>query len=234
MTNINEKILNDIKKNQDQKYQKFQSNLCPNVNNIIGIRVPDIRKYVRKLHKEEPDYLKLVNIKAFKYYEEVLIFGLYIATSKFDTDKLLFYLDQFVPLIDNWAVCDIVCGSIKVNEENKTPLYNYIKKYYNSKKEFERRFFVVMLFHYLDDKHIATVIKDINNLNTNDYYVSMAVAWLISFIYIKNKDKCMQFLNNNSLDTKTYNKALQKIIESTRVSKEEKELIKSLKKEKEN
>ncbi len=230
MTNINKKILNDIKQMQDKEYQKFHSKLCPNNDNIIGVRVPNIRKYVKKLQKEEPNYLELIDINSFIYYEEILVFGLYIVTSNLDDNQLFYYLDLFVPLIDNWAVCDIVCGSMNVKENKQDTIYKYIKKYSKSLNEFERRFFVVMLFHYLDDKYIDMVIKDINKINTNEYYVSMAVAWLVSIIYIKYQEKCLLFLNNNDLDTKTYNKALQKIIESTQVSKKEKELIKLLKK----
>lgn len=230
MTNINEKVLKDIQKMQDAKYQKFQSNLCPNVDNIIGVRVPNIRKYVKKLHKEEPSYLETVNIKDFNYYEELLVFGLYLVTSNIDDEKKFNYLDAFVPLIDNWAICDIVCGSMKVTEKNKNNVYKYIKKYFKSTREFERRFFVVMLFHFLDDEYIDTVINDIDNINTDEYYVSMAVAWLISIIYIKYKDKCLIYLKNNRLDSKTYNKALQKIIESTRITNEEKKIIKAMKK----
>ena len=202
MNSINKQILNDIMSLQDKKYQEFHSNLCPGTSNIIGVRVPDIRKYVKNLQKISPNYLEEVNINDFKYYEEVLIYGLYIVTSKLDKDKLFFYLDKFVPLIDNWAICDIVCGSIKVIDKNKDAIYTYISKYKKSKKEFERRFFVVMLFHFLTDDYINIVIKDINNMKIDEYYVSMAIAWLISDIYIKYKDKCLKYLNNNNLDTK--------------------------------
>lgn len=229
MSSINKQILNDIMALQDKKYQEFHSNLCPGTSNIIGVRVPDIRKYVKTLQKKSPNYLEEISINDFKYYEEILVYGLYIATSKMDDDKLFYYLDKFVPLIDNWAICDIVCGSIKVTDKNKEAIYKYIKKYKNSKKEFERRFFVVMLFHFLDDDYLDKIINDIDQMKMDEYYVSMAIAWLVSIIYIKQKDKGLKYLNDNNLDTKTYNKALQKIIESTRISKEEKNFIRSLK-----
>ena len=229
-SNLNEQIINDLFLKQDKKYQQFHSNLCPGTGNIIGVRVPILRNYVKVIIKEIPDYLNQIDYHNFKFYEELMIYGLYIATSKLRTDELLEKLDTFVPLIDNWAICDIVCSSIKIKKQDQKNFYKYLKKYKNSKKEFERRFFVVMLFKYLNDEYIDKVIKELDTINTNEYYVSMAVAWLISIIYIKYKDKAIDYLNNNNLDTKTYNKALQKIIESTRISKEEKEQIKILKK----
>lgn len=149
--------------------------------------------------------------------------------AKLEQTILFEKLDIFVPLIDNWAICDIVSGSIKINKANKNAVYKYIKKYYTSKKEFERRFFIVMLFHFLEDDYINQIIHDINNIDIKDYYVSMAIAWLISDIYIKYKDNCLQFLKDNNLDDKTYNKACQKIIESNRVTKEEKNEIRKMK-----
>ncbi len=229
MSKLNEIIIKDMFDLKDEKYRQFHSNLCPNTDNIIGVRVPEIRKYVKKIIKEKPYYLDEIKIEEFKYYEEVLIYGLYIAMAKLEQTILFEKLDIFVPLIDNWAICDIVSGSIKINKANKNAVYKYIKKYYTSKKEFERRFFIVMLFHFLEDDYINQIIHDINNIDIKDYYVSMAIAWLISDIYIKYKDNCLQFLKDNNLDDKTYNKACQKIIESNRVTKEEKNEIRKMK-----
>lgn len=57
----------------------------------------------------------------------------------------------------------------------------------------------------------------------------MAVAWAISIAYIKFPKETMELLKHNELDDFTYNKALQKIIESYRVSDEEKEKIRKMK-----
>ena len=229
MNKLNEIIIKDMFDLKDEKYKQFHSNLCPNTDNIIGVRVPEIRKYVKKIIKEVPNYLDEIKTEKFKYYEEVLIYGLYIVLDKLEQKSFFEKLDIFVPLIDNWAICDIVAGSIKINKTKKNEFYKYIKKYYNSKKEFERRFFVVMLFHFLEDDYINQILSDINNIDTKDYYVSMAIAWLVSGIYIKYKDNCLKFLEDNNLDNKTYNKACQKIIESNRVTKEEKYKIRKMK-----
>ena len=229
MNKLNEIIIKDMFDLKDEKYKQFHSNLCPNTDNIIGVRVPEIRKYVKKIIKEVPNYLDEIKTEKFKYYEEVLIYGLYIVLDKLEQKSFFEKLDIFVPLIDNWAICDIVAGSIKINKTKKNEFYKYIKKYYNSKKEFERRFFVVMLFHFLEDDYINQILSDINNIDTKDYYVSMAIAWLVSGIYIKYKDNCLKFLEDNNLDNKTYNKACQKIIESNRVTKEEKYKKKKMK-----
>ena len=102
-----------------------------------------------------------------------------------------------------------------------------------SDREFELRFAIVILLdYYITDEYIDNVIKILDNIkHTEFYYVKMAVAWTLSIAYIKYPDKIMQYLQsgNNHLDKDTYNKALQKIIESNRVGKREKNKIKKMK-----
>lgn len=225
---IKEKIRQELYKIQDLKYKQFHSSLCPNVDNIIGVQVPKLREIAKELSKTNAkEYLKLEDIT---YYEEKVIQGLIIGMSKLSMEDTKKYLEKFIPKIDSWAVCDVVCSSLKIANKHPKEMWDFLEKYINSNKEFEIRFAVVMyLDYYLNDEYIEKVITNISKLKSDKYYVQMAVAWLLSIAYIKQKDKTLQYLKNNKLDDFTHNKAIQKIIESYRVSKEEKEFIKTLK-----
>lgn len=227
---MKEEIRTKLFENQDLNYRKFHSSLCPGIDNIIGVRVPIIRKLVKDILKE--DYEVYLNEVDNKYYEETVIEGLIIATSKMSTSKKIEYLDFFVPKIDNWAVCDITCSSFKFKKEELPTIWKYILKYQKSKNEFELRFMVVMMMDYfLLDEYIDEVLTIIDKIKVDYYYTNMAISWLISVAFVKYRDKTIKYLKNNNLSTFTYQKSLQKIIESYRVSQKDKDMIRKMKKQ---
>lgn len=224
---IREDILEKLYEMQDLKYKEFDSSLCPNVDNIIGVQVPKLRAIAKQLVKEEKkEYLELENIK---YYEEKVIQGLMIGISNLPIEDTKKYLEKFIPKIDSWAVCDIVCSSLKSTKKYQKEIWGFLDKYIRSDKEFEIRFTVVMYLNYfLNDEYIDRVIKNISKIKSDRYYVQMAIAWLLAESFIKQKEKVIEYLKNNKLDNFTHNKAIQKIIDSYRVSQEEKEFVRTL------
>lgn len=230
---LNKTIINKLFELADEDYRRFQSKLCPGTDNIIGVRVPKIRKLAQEIVKEDPrKFLDETINKENTYYEENMLQGLVISLSKdIEICDIMDYLDKFVPKIDNWAVCDIVCSSMKKTSKHKKEMWNYLEKLILSKKEFELRFAIVMYIdYYLIDEYIDEVLKRIDKIDSNQYYVNMAIAWLISVAYVKYPSKTIEFLGNSNISDKTYNMVLQKIIESNKVSKEEKESIRNMKK----
>jgi len=225
---LKEEIRQKLFEMQDLKYQKFHGALCPNVDNIIGVQVPKLRNIAKELAKTNAkEYLELEDIS---YYEEKVIQGLIIGISKLSIEDTKKYLKKFIPKIDSWAVCDVVCSSLKITNKYQEEMWEFLNQYINSDKEFELRFALVMyLDYFLNEKYIDKVIKNISKIKSDKYYVQMAIAWLLSISYIKQKEKTLEYLKNNNLDDFTYNKALQKIIESYRVSKEEKENLRAMK-----
>lgn len=222
--NIRERLF----KLQDEEYKKFHSSLCPNVDNIIGVQIPKLRTIAKEIAKESPE--EFLNYTQTQYYEEKVLYGLVIGYMKADLKTRKYYLDKFVPIIDSWAVCDCCISSFKFVNKNKEEMWTYTQKYLKSNKEFELRFAVVLLMdYYLTEEYIDKVLEIYNNIKNDAYYVKMAVAWALSVCYIKFPEKTMKLFKNNQLDDFTYNKALQKIIESNRVSKEEKDQIRKMK-----
>lgn len=214
----------------DEKYRKFHSGLCPNTKNILGVRVPVLRDLAKKIIND--DWENYLNNDDDEYYEEVLLQGMIIGIAKMDIQRRLKFIENFVPKIDNWAICDVFCAGLKFAKlkSNKNVVFEFVKKYFKSNNEFELRFAIVMLLDfYVTEDYLDQVFQIINDVKHEGYYVKMAMAWLISIAYIRSKDKTINYLKNNHLDTFTYNKALQKIVESNRVSDDDKLVIKSMK-----
>lgn len=226
-----EEVYKILLENQDLKYQSFQVKLCPGVKNILGVRVPILRKIVQKLLKS--DYRFYLDRVTNRSYEETMIEGLLIAQAKMPLEEKFFYLDQFVPKINNWAICDVCVSSFHFQEKELESVWSYLKKYLTSKNEFEVRFLIVMWINYfLTDSYLELVFAMVDTISLDSYYVNMAIAWLISMAYIKDKIKTLTYLENSHLSEWTYQKALQKILESRQVPQVEKEKIRIMKKEK--
>lgn len=212
----------------DDKFKTFHSRLCPNTDNIIGVRLPLLRQLAKEIAKG--DWRNFLSNSKEEYYEEILINGLVIAYAKCDVEERLNYIESFVPKIDNWAICDSFCNTLKFVNKNKEIMWEFIQPYLKSYNEFEIRFTVVIILnYYITEDYIDLVLKTLDNIKHDGYYVKMAVAWAISMCFIKFEEKTMAYLKDNSLDDFTYNKSLQKICESLRIDKNTKELIKSMK-----
>lgn len=224
MNNIREKLF----ELQDKKYKDFHSSLCPNINDIIGVRIPELRNIAKQIAKENPvEYLENV---PKEYYEEKMLQGLVIGYMKSSLEEKQKYLDKFVPIIDNWAICDCCTSTYKFTNKYSEEMWNYIQKYLSSNKEFELRFAIVMLMdYYITDEYIDRVIEIYDNIHNDAYYVKMAVAWALSVCYVKFPKKTMDFMQKNNLDDFTYNKALQKMIESYRVDENIKNELRKMK-----
>jgi 3-methyladenine DNA glycosylase AlkD len=149
---------------------------------------------------------------------------------KTDVEQKLRLIAGFIPKINNWAVCDSFSAGLVFVKKNKQRVWDFLITYSDSVKEFELRFISVMLMDYfIDEEHIDAVLKLFDGIRHEGYYVKMAVAWALSVCFVKFPEKTMEYLKNSSLDDFTYNKALQKIIESNRVDGNTKNLIRSMK-----
>lgn len=225
----NEEIRKRLFELQDEKYKKFHTSLCPGINNIIGVRAPKLKELAKQIAKE--NYIEYLKNPSNEYYEEIMLQGLVIGLAKNITiEEIIKYLKTFIPKVNNWAICDMCIATLKTTKKNQEIMWKFLQKYLKSNKEFEKRFAIVMfLNYYLNDEYIDKVLLELDNIKSEQYYVKMAIAWAISTAYIKQPEKTKVYLKNNNLDDFTYNKAIQKIMESLRVTKEEKEKLKKMK-----
>ena len=215
-------IEKELFKLQDKKYQEFQKKLCPETNNIIGVRIPTLRKFAKE-NKDKIDFRKINT----KYYEEIMLRGMLLGMQKNIDYK---EIKNFIPLIDNWAVCDTFCSGLKQVKNNKQEFLKFAKPYLSSNKEFEVRFAVVILLdYYIEDEHIDYILNILSKINREEYYINMAIAWCYAECFIKYYEKTLKFFKEVKLNKFVRNKSIQKAIESYRLSNSQKDVLRRLK-----
>jgi 3-methyladenine DNA glycosylase AlkD len=225
---VEQTIREQIMELAEEDYQKFSAALIPNINNVLGVRIPLLRNLAKQIVKG--DWRTYLEHADQDYFEEVMLQGIVIGYIKADIEEILQYVRDFVPKIDNWSVCDSFCVGLKFVKTNRARVWDFLQPYLMSGKEYEIRFGVVMLLdYYIDEEYIERVVQCLDRINHEGYYVKMAVAWAVSICYVKLPEPTMTFLKGNSLDDFTYNKVLQKITESYRVDQETKTIIRSMK-----
>lgn len=214
---------------KDEKYREFHSSLVLNSKyEMIGIRVPIMRKIAKEIAKTNiEEFLKYAENN---YYEEIMIQGLVISHIK---DEELFnkYFKEYINKIDNWALCDTFCSAIKIVEKHEDKYFREAVKMSLNKKEFISRIGLVMILdHFINKKNLENIFDILNEIESDKFYINMAEAWLLCEMYIKFPKETKTFIQKNNLNKFTHNKAISKIHDSYRVSKEEKEYLNTLRK----
>lgn len=228
-------VREELLKLKDEEYAKFNRKLCPDtLKKIIGIRIPNLKSFAKKFVKENDGkaYLDEALKGKDKYFEEVLFQGLVIGYyTKMKLEEKIEYIKLFIPKIDSWAITDTVIPTFKFKEKELVQVWKFILPYTKSEKEFEVRFAViVMLDYFIVPQYVDKVIKTLDGIKNDAYYAEMAIAWTLAEIGIKFNDKLMTYLKgDNHLDKFTYNKTLQKMIESYRISEEQKAELRNMK-----
>lgn len=221
-------LLKQLQKSQDEKYKDFHSKLCPGKTNLLGVRIPVQKKLAKEI--AETNWQDVLYKPIGYWAEEKNVYGLVIAYAPLTFKEQLKYLKKLVPKIDSWAVCDTVCGSLKSFQKEREIGWKFLETYLASKKEYQVRFGIVMLLdHFMTEEYIDRVLACYANVKIDTYYVQMAVAWGISVAYVKFPKKTHEFLQKALLDDFTYNKAIQKCLESFRISETVKNALRKMK-----
>lgn len=212
----------------DPQYKEFHSKLLPGIDNILGVRVPQLRNLAKEIARG--DWETFLEENDREWYENDMLQGLVIGCAKMDFEKRLALTREFIPRINNWAVCDVFCGSLKETKKHKERMWEFLQPFLKSDQEYEIRFGVVMLLsHFVEKDYLEPAFAAFDAITSEAYYVRMAVAWAVSVYFVHFQKESMVYLKKNQLDDWTYNKALQKITESYRVDGETKAKIRSMK-----
>lgn len=225
--NLNE-IRAELFKMQDMTYRDFNSKLIPTVDKslFIGVRTPELRKYAKQLAKRE-DIEGFLHSLPHKYFDENQLHAFIVSEIK-DFKSCVDKVNEFLPYIDNWATCDQL--SPKVFKKHHKELIAYIKEWLKSDEVYTLRFGIGMLMeHFLDEDFDISYLETVSNIRSGEYYINMMIAWYFATALAKQYESVIPFIENNSLDIWTHNKAIQKAVESLRISDEKKEYLKSLK-----
>ena len=218
-----EEVIARLNAHQDKEYAAFQSKLLKNENiKLIGVRTPDLRKLSKEWKGEEDAFLTFPD----EYYEITFLKCALVGMLKYE--KFAEYVDKVVPLLDNWAVCDMFSAPcVKKHQKEFVP---YIKRYLQSEKEFTVRYGLVMLLHYyVEEEYLELIFESVRAIKNQDYYITMGAAWLIAEVLVKHYEAGVRFLNEGCMSKAMHNRAIQKACESYRISEEEKAFLKSRK-----
>lgn len=206
----------------EEEFASFQRKLIFTDRKILGIRTPTMRK----LAKECMDNLEDLFSFPDEYYETVFI--TLTAVSLLPYEKFLLCVERAVSLIDNWALCDsFKAKCIKGRKEDFLSVLDRLFK--KGGEYFERYVLVVLLAEYVERKYLPIIKEYIQKADTQRYYVHMAVSWLLAEILVKEYQYGVDVLLEGFLPIKTHNKAIQKAMESYRLTNEQKEYLRSLK-----
>lgn len=226
------KITQTLFENADESYKNFHQSIVPTLpkERIIGVRVPVLRKIAKQLKKDESSN-NLVNEflqeLPHEYYDEDMLHAIILSDER-DFSTALERTREFLPYIDNWAVCDAFCP--KAFCKNKNALWREIEKWLESEKTFTVRFGIVNAMRFfLDEDFSAEKMKKVLEVDNEDYYVRMAIAWYMSVALVKQWEVAIKVVEDKSLGTWVHNKSIQKSCESFRLSAEQKKYLKTLK-----
>ena len=224
-----EQIRIELNKRADEEYRKFSSGLLPGVSSILGVRLPELRKMAKQLARA--DWRENLRQLSDDTFEEIMLQGMVIGYVDCPTEKHLEVVSGFVPKIDNWSVCDSFCSGLKFIRSEQERVFSFIQPYLTSDQEFEQRFAaVVLLDYYIDENWLSRTVPALEQINAENYYAKMAVAWAMAECYLHFPDEIMPVLKQNRLDPEVQRKTLQKIIESRTISPKTREIIRAMKK----
>ena len=213
---------------QDLKYRDMQVRIIPSVKpeSIIGVRTPELRKMAKELAQSREIGVFLENLP-HKFFEENQLHAFIVSGMK-DYRECLGTLNRFLPYVDNWATCDQM--SPRVFKKHRPELMESIRGWLGSAETYTIRFGIGMLMeHYLDEDYDPACPEMVAAVRSEEYYVNMMIAWYFATALSKQYEAVLPFITEHRLDTWTHNKAIQKAIESFRITPEQKEYLKSLK-----
>ena len=226
---IQNEIISMLFEKQDIPYRDFQSKLIPTVDrdSVIGVRTPELRALAKALAKRS-DVSDFLSALPHRYFDENQLHAFIISLTK-DFELCVNQVCEFLPFIDNWATCDQL--SPKVFKKHKTELLPLINNWIGSGKTYTVRFGVGMLMeHFLDEAFDKEYPQIAAQIRSDEYYVNMMRAWYFATALAKQYEAVVPFIESGVLDGFTHNKAIQKAVESCRITPEQKTYLKTLKK----
>lgn len=213
----------------DEKNADFSAKLTPGIDRekFLGVRIPASRKLAKEIIKEN-EHKNFLNSLPHKYYDENILHSILISEIK-DYDECIKYIDEFLPYVDNWAVCDTMSPKAFKNKHKR--LMNNILRWVDSDQTYTIRFGLkILMAHFLDNDFKKEYLEIPAKIKSDEYYINMMIAWFYATALAKQWDSTIVYIENGVLDKWMHNKAIQKARESYRITTEQKEYLKSLKK----
>ena len=223
-----DEIVTELFRMRDADYALLQAKIIPTVaaDRIIGVRTPALRAFAKALYKDR-DKEDFLSCTPHQYFDENQLHALVISLEK-DFDKCIAEVDAFLPFIDNWATCDQLSPKAFKREPEK--LLQYIQSWIKSDQTYIVRFAIGMLMqHFLDERFEAGYADMVAEVRSEEYYINMMIAWYFATALAKQYERTVPYLEGRRLDGWVHNKAIQKSVESYRITDEKKAYLKTLK-----
>lgn len=215
-------LLHTLSLLQDPKYRQMMVSLVPSIDQetILGVRTPELRAITKDLENRE----NFCHSLPHQYFEENQLHSLILSQEK-DFETAVSMVEDFLPFVDNWATCDQLRPIAFA--KNSSRLLPYIHRWLASTHPYTIRFAVEMLMcHFLDDAFDPAYPDLVASVHHPDYYVKMMVAWYFATALAKQYDEILPYITEKRLQKWEHNKAIQKAVESRRISQEKKEFLK--------
>ncbi|MDH6343978.1 3-methyladenine DNA glycosylase AlkD [Parabacteroides sp. PFB2-12] len=227
---MNNSINQKLRALAESDYKQFNERLIPTQYEIIGIRMPALKKLAKEI-ATSPDVETYLRQAEFTTYDHILLYGLVIANLKKPSLETVFrYLDPLILKFDNWAHVDTIISSLKVFKLYPDEVLAHFLPLKQDEGEFTKRVFVIVLMDFfLNDTYIDVALKHFQEVPQGQYYVDMAIAWALSVGLIKYYDKTLPLLEQQRFSRFVHNKSIQKARESYRISPETKAFLNTLK-----
>lgn len=231
MSEIIRKIQKELFEMQDLKYRDFHSKLMPTVDKekVIGVRIPQLRKYASSFLKlsSREEINEFMHTLPHQYYEEDNLHAFIIEKIK-DYEECINALNAFLPYIDNWATCDMM--NPKVLKKEPERLLEQVKVWMKAKETYVVRFAMGCLMNYYLEENFTTECADlVAEVQSEEYYIQMMQAWYFATALAKQYDAVLPYLLEHRLSMWVHNKTIQKAVESYRITTEQKDYLKTLK-----
>ena len=209
----------------DPKYRSFQAKLVPTVDerSVLGVRIPDIRRLAKELDRSERS--EFLSELPHRFYDENILHSAILGYIR-DFPEALAETERFLPFIDNWAVCDTL--SPKCFSKHKAELLPNIRRWMKSGRTYTVRFGTGMLMrHFLDADFKPEYLGWAAEIKSEEYYVNMMTAWFFATALAKQYDSAVGYIDGRRLPETVRKMAIQKALESFRVSDEHKEHLRA-------
>ena len=223
-----DEIAEELFRLRDEKYAAMQVKIIPTVEpeRIIGVRTPELRAFAKELSKD-PEISDFLAALPHRFFDEDQLHAFVISLEK-DFDRCVAETEAFLPFMDNWATCDQL--SPKAFKKEPEKLLPYIRKWIGSDRTYTVRFAIGMLMqHFLDEGFRTEYADMVAEVRSDEYYINMMIAWYFATALAKQYDTILPYLEEKRLDDWTHNKAIQKSVESYRITPEQKAYLKTLK-----
>lgn len=221
-----EQLRKELNANADEKFAEFSKRIIPSSRPFIGVKIPKVREIIRRVPKDKiPEFLAVEPVAI----EEVLARGFMIARLPYP--EIISAFDSQVSYIGDWSTCDTFCAAIrKVVSKNREEFFEEkVLPLLESREEFRTRVGVVMLLGYVSSEWLDKIFDEVEKLaGHEEYYVRMAVAWLVAECFIKFPKETLEYMRRSALPAWTFNKAISKVCDSFRVKIEMKSDLKKL------